>query len=277
MIRMFSLLLAVGTVSLAAEPPAGGWPPAPKNGTVASVYDGDTMTLASGDKIRLRWVNTPELKPLEAHAVEARAATEAFVLEKPVTLLLGSENPRDGYGRIVSGIETAEGNLSLHLLELGLGHLFVIPPDETDMTPFLAAQRRAREARRGIWSSDAFQGTLHITSFHANAPGDDRENINGEYLRVCNITTEPLNIAGYRIAKASGKSFELPDIVIPAGHTFKIFSGKGEHQKDPKQQLEVYLNSDQPVWNNDADRATLYDRFGRVMDARDHEVKGESN
>ena len=30
-----------------------------------SVYDGDTYTLADGNKIRLRGVNTPELKPAE--------------------------------------------------------------------------------------------------------------------------------------------------------------------------------------------------------------------
>ena len=39
--------------------------------------------------------------------------------------------------------------------------------------PLLAAEAKARAARRGIWSTDAYQNDLHLTSFHANAPGPD--------------------------------------------------------------------------------------------------------
>ncbi len=137
--------------SAMAGPPPGGWPPPPAEAKVASVYDGDTVTLDTGDKIRLRWVNTPELRPKEAFGIEAREAAAAFVLGKRVTLLLGSDNPRDSYGRVVAGLQAAEGNLSLHLVEKGLAHLFVIPPDDTDLRPFLTAQSEARAAKRGIW------------------------------------------------------------------------------------------------------------------------------
>lgn len=260
--------------ALAAEPPPGGWPPPPKTSTVASVYDGDTLTLETGDKIRLRWVNTPELKPPEAYGIEARDATEQFLRGKAVTLLLASDNPRDGYGRVVAGIRTDEGDLSVHLLELGLAHLFVIPPDDTDLKPMLAAQARAKADHRGIWSTDRYQGTLHITSFHANAPGDDRTNVNGEYLRVANVSVEPVSLEGYTIKDASGRSWALPAVVVPAGHTFKILSGIGPHQTNPASQLEVYLGSSEPVWNNDGDRATILDPLGRVMDARAHEGSG---
>ena len=103
---MHFLLLFIA-FAFAAEPPPGGWPLPPAESAVASVYDGDTVTLTTGDKIRLRWVNTPELKPLEAYGVEAREAAEKFVSGHTVKLLLGSENPRDGYGRVVAGLETA--------------------------------------------------------------------------------------------------------------------------------------------------------------------------
>ena len=103
-----SVAMAGGT------PPPGGWPPPPASSTVASVYDGDTVTLTTGDKIRLRWVNTPELKPAEAYGIEAREAAASFLAGQEITLLLGSENPRDGYGRVVSGLMREDGqNLSL--------------------------------------------------------------------------------------------------------------------------------------------------------------------
>jgi hypothetical protein len=221
-------------------------------------------------------VNTPELKPAEAYGLDARAATTARVLGHDVTLLYGSAT-RDGYGRLVAGLQyDGDQNLSIQLLELGLGHLFVIPPDDTDLTPFIAAQERARAAHRGIWSTAEFQGVLHITSFHANADGDDRENVNGEYLRICNVSPAPLDLAGFRIVDISGRSWEFPQMIVPPGNTVKVHSGIGENQADPTAQLEVFLGSADPIWNNKEDRATIYDRYGRVVDARSHSVQKET-
>jgi micrococcal nuclease len=248
-------------------------PPPPTTGVVASVYDGDTLTLASGDKVRLRWVNTPELKPAEDYGVEAGAATRALVENQEVKLSYGAVT-RDGYGRLVAGVKVGEQDLSLHLLEQGLGHLFVIPPDDTDMTEMIAAQERARQAGRGIWSTDRYKGALHITSFHANAKGDDRVNVNGEYLRICNVSSTALDMNGYRITDLSGRSWTFPSLVVPPGSTVKLHSGIGDTQQDPQSQLEIYLGSADPVWNNNRDRATIYDRYGRIVDSRAHEVKG---
>ena len=258
---------------LAAPPPKEDVPPPPTS-TMTSVYDGDTFTLATGDRVRLRLVNTPELKPAEAYGLEARDAAEAFLGGKTLRLIYGAV-PRDGYGRLLAAVAVGGDLLGVHLLERGLGHVFVIPPDQTDLKPYFAAQERARAAKRGIWSTPEFQGELHITSFHANADGDDRANVNGEYLRVCNVSSEPVQLHGYRIADISGNGYELPDLLLPAGHTVKVHSGQGVHQKDPSEQLAVYLGSADPIWNNKEDRATLYDRFGKVVDTRSHSVKGK--
>ena len=265
-------LLWLATIVLAVAPPPGGWPVPPKEGAVASVYDGDTLTLGTGDRVRLRWVNTPELKPAEPFGVEARAATDAFVGRGKVALLLGSENPRDSYGRIVAGIQTDAGNLSIHLLELGLAHMFVIPPDSTDLTAFFAAQDRARAARLGIWSTDRYAGVLHITSFHANAPGDDATNVDGEYLRIGNISSRAINLKGYSITRADGQAFPLPAVTIPAGHTFELHSGTSPDLSDPAAQIELHLGSTTPVWSDAHDRATILDPAGAVVDARDSDT-----
>jgi len=243
--------------------------PAPTTGRIVSAYDGDTMTLESGEKIRLRWVNTPELRPKEDYGIEAREAAKALVIGKTATLVLGPVE-RDGYGRLIAGVEVDGVDLSTLLLEQGLGHLFLIPPDDTDHTARRQAQTRARTAGRGIWSTDRYKGLLHITSFHANAPGDDRSNVNGEYLRICNVSDRPVDLDGFRVTEQSGRSWMLPPILIPPGHTFKLHSGTGEHQTDSSKQLAVYLGSDTPIWNNTRDRVTLYDRHGRVIDSRLH-------
>ena len=275
--RLLFLFALVSGIGKADEPVgAVSTAPPPARSTVVSVYDGDTLTLATGDKVRLVGANCPELKPLEDYGTEAREATRALCLEKEAVLQYGATT-RDGYGRLLATVQCGGQDLSLHLLQLGLAPVFIIPPDARDPAAALAAQDQARAAKRGIWSTERYQGELHITSFHANAAGDDRENVNGEYLRVANVSSSPLELSGYQLTDLSGRSWTLPSLILPAGHTVKLISGKGENQGSPDSQLEVYLGSDQPVWNNKRDRATLYDRHGRVVDAREHEVESDPN
>jgi len=250
----------------AAEAPDG---PPPSKAKVTAVYDGDTFTLETGDKVRLKWVNTPELRPEEPFGEQARDHARRLILDQQVTLLLNGSNPRDSYGRVLAGATTPSGkDLSLALLEEGLGHLFIIPPEHHDLSAHLEAQRAARAARRGIWSTEGYLGALHITSFHANAAGDDRENVNGEYLRVCNVTAETVDIEGYRLMDHSGNSWTLPKLPIPPGHTVIVHSGEGPIQSDPRFQLEVFLGSSTPIWSNDFDVATLLDPEGRTIHKR---------
>jgi len=269
-----SVSLWILCIALAEEPEEKPAPPV--SSRVVSVYDGDTFTLETGDKVRLRWVNTPELRPAEAYGIEARDAAAALIDNRTVTLVYDTSEAsvRDGYGRVLAGARVGEVDLSVYLLERGLGHVFLIPPDDGEMAPLLAAQRKAQRAGLGIWSTDRYQGALHITSFHANARGNDRENVNGEYLRVCNVGAQEVLLSEYRLKDAQGHEWSLPQISLPVGHTVKIHSGRGEHQSDPAQQLAVYLQSDTPVWNNDGDRAMLLNSKDEVVDAREH--KGSS-
>ena len=260
------LLLLLAALALADAP-------IPTGGAVATVYDGDTLTLASGDKVRLKWANTPELKPPEPYGIEARDAARRFVDGQDVTLTVNPETARDGYGRVLAAVSTPAGDLSVHLLENGLAHVFIIPPLDGDPTPYLEAQARAQAKGVGIWSTDRYRGALHITSFHANAPGDESKDPNLEYVRVCNVGAGPVDLSGYYVEDAQANRFALPSVTVPVGHTVMLHSGKGEHQADPARQIAVYLGSDAPIWGNDFDRITLYAADGQVVDAREHRVK----
>jgi endonuclease YncB( thermonuclease family) len=266
------LVLLLATLARGADDAAALPPPA--SAVVVRVYDGDTFTLEGGEHVRLRSVNTTELRPKEAFGEEARSATVALLLGKTVDLSYG-QVLRDGYGRLVAGASVGGRSLELELLRKGLGHVFLLPPVDGDVAPLLQAQREARTARLGLWSDPHFQGLLHITSFHANGRGDERQDPNTEYARVCNIGDAPLNLAGYRITNLKGRSFVLPDVIVPPGHTFEVHSGMGKDQRDPARQLTVHLMSRVPVWNNKADRITILDPQGRVVDFRDHTVQGD--
>ncbi|TVQ93148.1 MAG: hypothetical protein EA397_05075 [Deltaproteobacteria bacterium] len=242
----------------------------PTTAQVVHVYDGDTVTLDNGDKVRVKWVNAPEKRPPEPFAAEATRLAEKLVLGRKVTLVVDPDNPRDGYGRLIAGVRVGKNDLSLRLIEEGFGHVFLIPPEPEDPTPLLKAQEKARKAKKGIWSTDRYQGELHISSFHARARGNEEYNLNGEYLRVCNITAEPLDVEGFYLTNFDGQRFDFPSLVIPAGHTVLVHTGRGEHQRDPELQLQIFLGQPKPIWHNGYDRARLYNPGGDLIDEVEH-------
>ena len=251
---------------------ADSYRPPPTSGTIIAVYDGDTFTLDNGDKIRLRGANTPELKPPEAFGTEARDAVADLLLNQKVYLSYGDVE-RDGYGRLIASVRTEDTDVATFLLENGLAHAFFIPPEKLDTPKLLQAQERAQEANKGIWSIRRYQSDLHMTSFHANAPGDDVRNINGEYIRITNITSQTLNLSQYSIQNIRGETWNFPDMDLPAGNTVKVHSGRGYHQKNPEKQLEIYLGSMRPIWDNEKDQATIYNAEHKIQDQRKHEPK----
>ena len=253
------------TAALASEPTSA---------TVAAVYDGDTLTLNTGDKIRLRGINTPELRPAEDFGIEARDAVRDLVMNQQVQLIYG--NPpgqnRDAYGRLVASVRIGDIDVATYLLERGLGHLFIFPSEAIDIEVMKTAQNTAKSKGLGVWSTEGYGGDLHITSFHANGIyGDDRININGEYLRVCNVSSRPIELEGYSIrSNANSEGWTFPSMIVPVGNNVKIYSGRGQNQYDPVKQLEIFLGNDSPVWNDCHDVATIRDRYGQVVDMREH-------
>ena len=244
----------------------------PKSGTIIAVYDGDTFTLDNGDKIRLRGANTPELKPPEEYGIEARDAVADLILNQRIELSYGDVE-RDGYGRLIASVQFNDTDVATYLLANGFAHAFFIPPEKLDTPKLLEAQKQAQAAQKGIWSLPRYQTDLHMTSFHANAPGDDNQNINGEYLRVTNITDHTLDLSEYHIQNIKGDTWNFPEVSLPPGNTVKVYSGRGYHQRNPEKQIEIYLGSMRPIWDNEKDQATIYNKAGEIQDRRKHEPK----
>lgn len=130
---------------------------------VRHVYDGDTLTLQDGRKVRLIGVNTPELGRDEAadepFAIAARDALRRalFLSGQVVGLRYGAER-QDHYGRTLAHVFARTGeNLSATLLRQGLGMAIAIPPDLWGLECYQAAEREARVATRGLWAHPDFQ------------------------------------------------------------------------------------------------------------------------
>lgn len=247
---------------------------------VHRVVDGDTVVLNNDERVRLRGVNTPETG--EAAAEAATDFARSFCEGEDAVIDLGKAPDgkalppeRDGYGRLLGDVVVDGRSLMEELVREGHAHAFFIPPTRLQGEERLVAlQVEARRHKRGIWSTPRFQGTLHITSFHANAPGDDRENLNGEYLRIANIGTRPVDLAGYTLQNHRGMRLTFPAATLPVGHTVMVLSGRGTNSLDPSLgPVRFYWQLDDAIWGNRGDTATLRSPRGRVEDEVEYKPK----
>lgn len=163
----FSLVLLAATLP-AAAPPASADSGCPTVHTdervqVVYVYDGDTVKLADGRRIRLIGINTPELdhhgRQHDALAEDARAALRKLLDSADQTLLLqyGTE-PRDHYGRLLAHAFLPDGtNVATVLLNAGLATALVVPPNTRGMDCYSKLEDTARANRRGLWKLAQYQ------------------------------------------------------------------------------------------------------------------------
>lgn len=120
-------------------------------GTCVSVGDGDTIeVMREGRAVRVRlWgVDCPEQG--QAFGARARRFTSDVVFGKQVAVEIEDV---DRYGRIVGRVSVDGRDLNLALVREGLAWWYEHhAPRATDLA---AAQRQAREARRGLWADAA--------------------------------------------------------------------------------------------------------------------------
>lgn len=126
---------------------------------VAHVYDGDTFRLKDGRKVRFVGINAPEIDHDGAHsqpyAIEARRRVEALIGEGAVQLRYATER-KDHYGRLLAHPYLPDGrNMSQVLLDEGLAVAIAVAPNLWHNDCYFSHERRARAARRGLWSGES--------------------------------------------------------------------------------------------------------------------------
>lgn len=126
-----------------------------RHAVVQRVIDGDTVVLATGERVRYIGVDTPELhhpkKPVEAYAREAKEFNRRLVDGKAVRLEFDVER-HDKYGRLLAYVYLEDGTfVNAELIRQGYAQILTIPPNVKYADLFLKLQRQAREAGRGLW------------------------------------------------------------------------------------------------------------------------------
>ena len=136
---------------------------------VTYVYDGDTIKLDNGERVRLIGIDTPETHVNEklARDVQRRKSgrqTQLAMGEKAAaftrSLLAGQDvrlefdvEQRDRYGRLLAYVYLPDGTfVNEKIIREGYAYPLTIPPNVRHADEFKQWFDEARHARRGLWS-----------------------------------------------------------------------------------------------------------------------------
>lgn len=131
--------------------------------TVKWVYDGDTVKLTDGRRIRIIGIDTPEMprknkngEPFAGQATEALRAKLASH-NYHVRLQIGKQ-AFDKYGRQLAHLFTPDHqNLSQWLLKQGFATSLLLYPNVTFADCYREAEKSAQRTQKNIWSQSSFQ------------------------------------------------------------------------------------------------------------------------
>ena len=223
---------------------------------VSEVIDGDTIILENGEHIRFLGINTPESGMYFYE--EAKEVLEIMVLGKEVILEMDVSD-RDMYGRELRYVFQGELFVNLEMVKRGFANSYTYPPDVRFSQDFLEAERYARENNKGLWELSDLS-TVNIDIIY-DAPGNDNDNINGEYIVLKNTGDSILNTEGWTIKDSGTNIYRFGTHTLAPGSSIVLFSGKGTDGDGL-----LYWNSSKPVWNNNFDTAYLRDKEGLLIE-----------
>ncbi len=230
--------------------------------SVVRVIDGDSLELevdGQSIEVRLPGLNAPELYTKDndktCQGLRAKEALEVAV--EPGNIRFEPDT-KDRFGRTLGQV-SVDGRLLIELL-IGQGWGLATGGDGLQRELMKAAANDGR----GIWGDGCGQKDstlLSIGETRVDAEGDDRSNVNGEWVEIANGGTEEIDLSGWTIRDETfGHRFPLTGRMQP-GALLRIRSGNGTDTAN-----EMYLGERYPVWSNSSETVVLVDPNGVFTD-----------
>jgi len=122
---------------------------------VTRIHDGDTLTIASGEKIRFLQIDTPEISPAECYGAEAHKALVGIIGKSPISLESDSvSDDKDKYGRLLRYVKLGEVNINLKLVEIGAATPYFYKGEKGKYSAqLLKAAQNAKAKKIGLWKT----------------------------------------------------------------------------------------------------------------------------
>jgi micrococcal nuclease len=261
---------------------------------VVRVVDGDTLEVEFPDghveDVRLLGVDTPEVHtavdPAEFEGIpdteagrdwlrdwghKASEFTRSKVAGETLEISVDPEADRRGsFGRLLVYVHLGGTTLNRQLLEQGYARYYDSMFSKADS--FELAETNARSADVGLWDFERSTTTtdggvsLVVAEIHADAQGDDHDNLNDEYIVLENTGSSTIDLSGWTLRDEADHVYTFPDgFTLAAGETVTIRTGSGTDTEDT-----LYWGSGSAIWNNGGDTIIIRDESGQLMLEREY-------
>jgi endonuclease YncB( thermonuclease family) len=250
-----------------ATPSLSGGETVRERGYVARVTDGDTFRFAQTPKRKTKDYTVVRLLGLQAPEVSrhrmaggqcggdaAQAALTAVAEGKEVVLASETDTRRRGRILRTAHVRNADGSwtdLTAYMLDRGLGQWFPKKRETAHNLQYRQLMEAAVVRRQHMWDP-AFCGTRYEAGkpvriwVQSDPSGNDKRNINGEYVAIHNPGTSTLNISGWTVRDGALNWFRLPPgTTVSPGRTFTVHVGSGANTADA-----AYWGWRRPIFTN---------------------------
>ena len=228
---------------------------------------------------------------LESAGTDATSFANRWLADAQVTLVTDPAADRRGsYGRLLAYVHvnggeaegkraaTAADRIDFNHLLIETGHARVYDSTFSRSDRYYDAESTAQTEGLGLWqcrtpdtyesdSTDSMEGALATTdagltleAVHADAAGNDNENLNDEYLVFGTDAEASLPLGGWTVSDEAGHTYTIPDsFELQPNETVTLRTGTGEDSDDT-----LYWGRDGAVWNNGGDTVVV-ERDGETV------------
>lgn len=235
-------------------------------------WDGIPESIDGRDHL-VNWGNSATV-----YAKDRLAGTEIYIETDP------EADRRGSFGRLlVYAYQSRDSAKSFNLRLIEKGYARLYESQFQKRTQFADAESIAHMDSVGVWSYQQPEttttkttttedrggsGDLAIANIHADAPGNDHQNLNEEYITFENTGDGPLDMTGWTLADEVDHTYRFPSgFTIEPGDTVTVYTGSGTNSDS-----ELYWGSNSAIWNNGGD--TIYVRNDNGVLIIEHEYPG---
>ena len=187
---------------------------------------------------------------------------------------------RGYYGRLlvyISQSENSETSFNERLLTNGYARYY--DSEFSQQASYQDAENEAQTGDMGVWDYKAPEaatpaavpdggggGTVVVANVHADAEGNDNENLNDEYVIFKNTGSEVVDLSGWTVSDEADHVYYFPDgFTLDPGDEVILYTGSGTDTDS-----ELYWGENGAIWNNSGDTVVLEDGSGNVVDTYEY-------
>lgn len=249
-------------------------------GTFNLLFTGDAGKTAESQLVKTGYALDADVLKVSHHG-SSDATGSAFLTRVDPDIAVISVGSENEYGHPhaetidrleATGVKIYRTDIDGTILVVSDGSSFSVKTTAAKKNPLtlapseVATKPTATPAGTTTFSLPSFQvgnaSGVAIAATRFNAKGDDRLNLNGEWVQLRNSGNESVLLAGWTLSDNSGETvYTFPLFILDPDKRVTIYTGSGEYND-----TALFMGKSEPVWGNSGDIAILKDGSGTVID-----------